>query len=74
MAGRYRRQAVAAQVSGRRATRPVRLVDARTHVEHLIPSDVLAPRRLSFVAKCGAAVVAASLVDPGEDRCRECAQ
>jgi hypothetical protein len=74
MAGRHRRQALAAQVSGRRAARPVRLVDALTHVEHLIPSDVLAPHRPSFIAKCGAAVVAASLVDPGEDRCRECAQ
>jgi hypothetical protein len=73
MAGRHRRRALAAQVAAQRAAPPVRIVDARTHLEHLVPGDVLAPHRPSFVAKCGAAVVAASLVEPGRGRCRECA-
>ncbi len=74
MAGRHRRQALAAQVTGQRAARPVRIVDARTHLEHLVFGDVLAPHCRSYVAKCGAAVLAASLAEPGHGRCRECAR
>lgn len=53
---------------------PVRIVDARSHVKHLVPGDVLGAHRLSVVAKCGLAVVVASLIEPGHGRCRECAK
>jgi hypothetical protein len=77
MAGRHRRQAHAVRVQTpeqQRRVRPVGIVDARTRVEHLVPEDVLGAPRLSYLAKCGAEVLAASMTDPGRGRCRECAR
>lgn len=77
MAGRHRRHAHAVRVQilrQQRQVRPVGIVDARTRVEHLVPADVLAPPRLSYLARCGAEVLAASMTDPGHGRCRECAR
>lgn len=48
------------------------IVDARTHLEHLVTDNVLAAHRRSFLGKCGAAVLAASLTEPGRGRFREC--
>lgn len=74
MAGRHRRQAHGAQAPIPKQQRPraVGIVDARTRIEHLVPDDVLAAPRLSYLAKCGAHVLAASMTDPGRGRCREC--
>lgn len=77
MAGRHRRQSRTAQIripAQQSRVRPVGIVDARTRVEHLVPDDVLAAPRLSYLAKCGAEVLAASMTDPGRGRCRECAR
>jgi hypothetical protein len=77
MAGRHRRHAHVAHVQipqQQRRVRPVGIVDARTRVEHLVPEDVLAGSRLSYLAKCGAEVLAASMTDPGRGWCRECAR
>jgi len=77
VAGRHRRQERAAQAripEQRLRVRPVAVVDARTRVEHLVADDVLAEPRLSYPARCGAEVLAASMTDPGRSRCRECAQ
>lgn len=77
MAGRHRRHANAVHVQipqQQRRVRRVGIVDARTHVEHLVPDDVLAAPRLSYLAKCGAEVLAASMTDPGRGRCWECAR
>lgn len=76
MAGRHRRQPNAAhvQIPEQRHARPVGVVDARTRLEHLVPADVLASPRLSYPAKCGAGVLAASMTDPGRGRCPECAR
>jgi hypothetical protein len=76
MAGRHRHQTrtVQVRIPAQRQVRPVRIVDARTRVEHLVPDDVLAAPRLSYLAKCGAEVLAASMTDPGCSRCRECAR
>lgn len=77
MAGRHRRHAHAVHVEvaqQRQQVRPVGIVDARTRVEHLVPDDVLAAPRPSYLAKCGAEVLAASMTDPGRGRCWECAR
>jgi len=77
MAGRHRHRAHAAHaaVPAQRGIRPVRVTDARTRVEHLVPDESLAARRHAgrFLAVCGAEVLAASLTDPGRGRCRQCA-
>jgi hypothetical protein len=77
MAGRHRRQSRTAQIripAQHPRVRPVGIVDARTRMEHLVTDDVLAAPRLSYLAKCGAEVLAASMTDPGRGRRRECAQ
>jgi hypothetical protein len=75
MAGRHRKcPGVHVRIPEQRLARPVGVVDARTRVEHLVPDDVLASPRLSYLAKCGAEVLAASMTDPGQGRCRECAR
>jgi hypothetical protein len=74
MAGQHRkRPGIHVQIPQQRLPRPVRIVDARTRVEHLVADDVLAEPRLSYPARCGAEVLAASMTDPGRSRCRECA-
>lgn len=77
MVGRHRRQSRTAQIripAQQPGVRPVGIVDARTRMEHLVPDDALAAPRLSYLAKCGAEVLAASMTDPGRGRCRECAR
>jgi len=75
MAGRHRkRPGLHIQVPQQRASRPVGIVDARTRVEHLVPAEVVAVRRLSYLTRCGVVIVAASLTDPGRGRCAECAR
>jgi hypothetical protein len=77
MAGKHRRQSRTAQIQmpvQQQRVRSVGIVDSRTRVEHLVPDDVLAAPRLSYLAKCGAEVLAASMTDPGRGRCRECAR
>jgi hypothetical protein len=77
MTGRHRRKSQTAQIrvsAQPPRVRPVGIVDARTRMEHLVPDDVLAAPRLSYPAKCGAEVLAASMTDPGRGRCRECAR
>ena len=73
MAGRHRkRPGLHVQVPQQRASRPVGIVDARTRIEHMVPAEVLAAHRLSYLTKCGAVISAASLTEPGRGRCREC--
>jgi hypothetical protein len=76
VAGRHRRQerAQARIPEQRRRVRPVAVVDARTRVEHLVADDALAEPRLSYPARCGVEVLAASMTDPGRGRCWECAR
>jgi hypothetical protein len=75
MAGQHRkRPGLHIRIPQQRLPRPVRVVDAYTRVEHLVTDDVLAAHRLSYLAKCGTEVLAASMTDPGRSRCRECAQ
>jgi hypothetical protein len=75
MAGRHRkRPGLHVRIPQQRASRPVRIVDARTRVEHLVPAEVLAAHRLSYLTKCGAVILAASLTDPGRGRCAKCAR
>jgi hypothetical protein len=78
MAGKHRLHARAANapVPGQRGTRPVGVTDARTRVEHLVRDESLVAQRHTgrFVAVCGVEVLAASLTDPGRDRCRDCAR
>lgn len=53
----------------------IELVDGRTRVVHRVSSEALFAGRLAgdYRALCGAWLLAASLTDPGRDRCRECA-
>lgn len=74
MAGKHRkRPGLPVRIPEQRVPRAVRVVDARTRVEHVVPDDVLEPYRLRLPAKCGTVIVAASLVEPGRGRCRDCA-
>lgn len=53
----------------------IELVDGRTRVAHRVTSDELLAGRLAggvCTALCGVRVVAASLTDPGRDRCSTC--
>jgi hypothetical protein len=74
--GKHRRQAVHAGIPGQRGQRPVGIIDARTHVEHLVSDEsaIAHRRRGHYLALCGVTVLAASLTDPGRGRCQECAR
>ena len=75
MAGRHSKRAGAhVGIPGQRGMRLLGVIDARTHVEHLVPEQSVAMRRHagSYVAHCGAMVLAASLTEPGRGRCPEC--
>lgn len=54
----------------------VELVDARTRITHRVSSDALLAGRQSgdYQALCGARLLSASLTDPGQGRCAECAR
>jgi hypothetical protein len=75
MAGRHSKRAGAhVGIPGQRGMRPFGVIDARTHVEHLVSEQSVAARRHAgcYVAHCGAMVLAASLTEPGLGRCPEC--
>ena len=75
MAGQHRKRPGGhVRIPKQRLPRLVRIVDARTRVEHLVTDDVLTVHRPSYLAKCGAEVLAASMTEPGHSRCQECAQ
>lgn len=79
VAGRHRRQPDAAYVripEHQRAPRRVRMIDAHTHIEHLVSEESLAAHRDEghSLALCGVRVLAASLTDPGRGWCRECSR
>jgi hypothetical protein len=75
MAGRHSKRAGAqVGIPGQRRMRSLGVIDARTHVEHLVSEQSVAARRHAgcYVAHCGAMVLAASLTEPGLGRCPEC--
>jgi hypothetical protein len=75
MAGRHsRRPGAHVGIAGQRGMHPVGVIDARTHVEHLVLEQSAAAHRHAgyYVAHCGATVLAASLTEPGLARCPEC--
>ena len=76
MAGRHSKRAGGAHVRipAQRGPRPLRITDARTHVEHLVTDESLAAHRHTgrYPALCGTEVLAASLTDPGRGRCPGC--
>jgi hypothetical protein len=75
MAGRHRkRPGLHVRIPPQRASRSVGIVDVRTRVEHVVSDDVLAAHRLSYLTKCGAVILAASLTESGRGQCRECAR
>lgn len=45
------------------------IVDARIRLEHVVANDVLEPYGLSYLAKRGTEILAASQVEPGPGRC-----
>ena len=73
--GKHRRQALHAGIPGQRGQRSVGIIDARTHVEHLVSDESARAHRDRghYLALCGVTVLAASLTDPGRGRCQECA-
>lgn len=78
-AGRHRRQPDAAYVripEQQSAPCRVRIIDAHTHIEHLVSEESVAAHRDAghYLALCGLRVLAASLTDPGRGWCRECAR
>src|SRR5437868_13926455 len=52
----------------------IELVDARTRVAHQVSAEVLLAGRArgEYEALCGVRLLAASLTEPGHDRCRSC--
>ena len=74
MTGRHPRQTVQTQITAQRHPRPVGIIDARTHVEHLVDDESAIAHRHSghYLALCGMTVLAASLTDPGRGRCPQC--
>ena len=75
MAGRHsKRPGVGVGIPGQRGMRSLGVIDARTHVEHLVSEQSAAAHRHAgcYVAECGAVVLAASLTEPGRGRCAEC--
>jgi hypothetical protein len=77
MAGRHsKRSGVQVGISGQRGMCRLGVIDARTHVEHLVSEQSVAAHRHAgcYVAHCGAMVLAASLAEPGRGRCPECVE
>jgi hypothetical protein len=75
MAGRHSKRAGAqVGIPRQRGMRSLGVIDARTHVEHLVSEQSAAAHRHAgcYVAHCGAAVLAASLTEPGRGHCPEC--
>lgn len=77
MAGRHsKRPRAHAHIPEQRRSCTLGITDAQTHLEHLVTHESLAAHRHSgrFPATCGTEVLAASLTDPGQGRCPECAR
>ena len=70
--GKHRRQAGHAGIPGQRGQCPVGIIDARTHVEHLVSDEsAIAHRhRGHYLALCGVTVLAAPGMAAGVDRFR----
>jgi hypothetical protein len=73
-AGRHRRGAMHPPVPSLHQHRPMRIVDARTSMEHLVTDESVAAHRHAgrYLAVCGAQVLAASLTAPQRSRCPAC--
>ncbi len=73
--GRHRRQAAHTAIPAQRGPRPLGIIDARTHVEHLMTDESAMAHRHSgsYLALCGVRVLAASLTAPDRGRCPRCA-
>ena len=71
---RHRRGGAHRPAAPARARRHIRIVDARSHVQHLMTHEVAAAHRHtgSYLALCGAQVLAASLTTPERRRCVLC--
>lgn len=69
MAGRHSKRVGGphVRIPAQRGPRPLRITDARTHMEHLVTDESLAAHRHSgrYLALCETEVLAASLTDPG---------
>jgi hypothetical protein len=72
--GRHRRGATHPPMPGAHQHRSIRIVDARTSMEHLITDESAAAHRHAgrYLAVCGAQVLAASLTAPQRSRCPVC--
>jgi hypothetical protein len=57
-----------------RGPRPVGIIDAKTHIEHLMTDESAVAYRHSgrYLALCGVEVLAASLAAPDRGRCPMC--
>jgi hypothetical protein len=75
MTGRHRLQAERAQIPVQRRPRPLGIIDAQTHVEHLVTDESAREHRHSgrYLALCGVQVLAASLTATDRGRCPRCA-
>lgn len=75
MAGRHSKRGARAARNPAQRRVGVELVDADTRLAHRVDTEALVGalgggRATTF---CGASIRAASLIDPGRGRCRECA-
>jgi hypothetical protein len=72
--GRHRRGATNRPMPSAHQHRPVRIVDARRSMEHLVTDESVVAHRHAgrYLAVCGAQVLAASLTAPQRSRCPEC--
>jgi hypothetical protein len=72
--GRHRRGATHPPMPSAHQHRPIRIVDARTSMEHLITDESVTAHHPAgrYLAVCGAQVLAASLTAPQRSRCPVC--
>jgi hypothetical protein len=75
MTGKHRRQAAHASIPAQPGPRPLRIIDAQTHVEHLMTGESAIAHRRSgrYIALCGVQVLAANLAATERGRCPRCA-
>jgi hypothetical protein len=75
MTGRHRRQAAHASIRVQHGPHPLGIIDAQTHVEHLMADESVRAHGDSgrYLALCGVQVLAASLATPDRGRCPMCA-
>jgi hypothetical protein len=72
--GKHRRSATNRPMPSAHQHRPIRIVGARTSMEHLVTDEsVVADRHAGrYLAVCGAQVLAARLTAPQRSRCPVC--